>query len=123
VDPARSASNPAPDGRRVLIVSQATVDGVAVCVRDLAEAAVDRGYDLTVACPSAGDLARWVQERGAAWERLEMRRSPHPSDVLAVARVRRLARASDLVHWQRLGARPVSDPAAPPRSAMEKKAD
>lgn len=98
VDPALSASRPAADGRRVLIVSQATVDGVAVCVRDLVDAAVGRGYDITVACPSAGDLAGWVTERGAAWERLELRRSPHPSDMPAVARIRQLARAHALVH-------------------------
>jgi glycosyltransferase involved in cell wall biosynthesis len=98
VGPAVPAVRPAADGRRVLIVSQATVDGVAVCVRDLVGAAVRRGYDITVACPSAGDLAGWVTERGAAWERLELRRSPHPGDMLAVARVRQLARAHALVH-------------------------
>jgi glycosyltransferase involved in cell wall biosynthesis len=98
VDSAWAGSGQAPDGRRVLIVSQATVDGVAVCVRDLVEAAVGRGYDITVACPSAGDLAGWAQDRGAVWERLEMRRSPHPSDLLAVARLRQLARAHSLIH-------------------------
>jgi glycosyltransferase involved in cell wall biosynthesis len=82
----------------VLIVSQVTVDGVAICVRDLVQDAVRRGYHVTVACPSAGDLAAWVQERGATWQRLEMRRSPHPSDLLAVVRVRRLARGRGLVH-------------------------
>jgi len=83
---------------RVLLVSQATVDGVGVCVRDLAQAAVRAGYQVTVACPQAGDLPPWVQDRGAVWERLEMRRSPHPSDILAVLRLRRLARTHDLVH-------------------------
>ena len=57
-----------------------------------------RGYKVTVACPSVGDLAGWVQERHATWERLEMRRSPHPSDVLAILRVRLLARDYALVH-------------------------
>jgi glycosyltransferase involved in cell wall biosynthesis len=94
----RSASSPAPGSCRILIVSQATTDGVAVCVRDLVQAAVNNRYEVTVACPSTGNLAAWVQERGAAWERLDMRRSPHPSDILAVARIRRLARASNLVH-------------------------
>ena len=83
---------------RILIVSQATVDGVAVCVRDLVEAAVDAGYQVTVACPATGKLPTWVQQRGAAWERLEMRRPPHLGDVLAVMRLRRLARTHDLVH-------------------------
>lgn len=83
---------------RILIVSQVTVSGVAICVRDLVEAAVSRGYQVTVACPPTGDLPAWVQERGAVWERLEMRRSPHPSDILAVIRLRRLARTHGLVH-------------------------
>lgn len=86
------------DSRHILVVSQATVDGVAVCVRDLVKAAVRTGYDVTVACPSAGDLATWTREHGATWERIEMRRSPHPHDFLAVLRVRQLARTSALVH-------------------------
>ena len=67
-------------------------------MRDLVQAAVNGGYDVTVACPSTGDLAGWVGERGAVWEQLEMRRSPHPGDIAAVRRIRRLAQASDLVH-------------------------
>ncbi len=86
------------ESSRILLVSQATVDGVAVCVRDLAEAAVRDGYQVTVACPRTGDLPGWARDRGAAWDRLDMRRSPHPSDILAVLRLRRLARTHDLVH-------------------------
>jgi glycosyltransferase involved in cell wall biosynthesis len=96
---ARHARRPAKlDSRHILVVSQATVDGVAVCVRDLVKAAMQSGYEVTVACPSAGDLATWVREQGAAWERVEMRRSPHPQDVFAVLKVRQLARTSVLVH-------------------------
>jgi glycosyltransferase involved in cell wall biosynthesis len=83
---------------RILIVSQVTVDGVAVCVRNLVQAAIGAGYQVTVACPEAGHLSAWVRQRGAAWEQLEMRRSPHPSDILAMMRLRRLARTHDLVH-------------------------
>jgi glycosyltransferase involved in cell wall biosynthesis len=83
---------------RILIVSQVTVSGVAICVRDLVRAAVASGYDVTVACPAKGDLAAWAEEEGATWERVEMRRAPHPGDLLAVLRVRRLSRASTLVH-------------------------
>jgi glycosyltransferase involved in cell wall biosynthesis len=83
---------------RVLIVSQVTVSGVAVCVRHLVRAAIDSGYDVTVACPSTGDLAAWTEKEGGKWESLEMRRSPHPGDLLTVLRVRRLARDSALVH-------------------------
>ena len=91
-------SHPTSGPGHVLIVSQVTVSGVAICLRDLVQAAVSSGYDVTVGCPSAGDLAAWAQERGARWERLELRRSPHPSDILAVARIRRLARQSAVVH-------------------------
>jgi len=93
----RSASGQVP-ACRVLMITQATVDGVAVCVRDLVRMAVDSGYDVTVACPSTGDLAAWVTEGGAVWEPLEMRRSPHPGDILAMARARRLVRSHALVH-------------------------
>jgi glycosyltransferase involved in cell wall biosynthesis len=85
------------DGR-VLIVSQVTVSGVAICIRDLVRAAVRSGYEVTVACPAKGDLAGWAEDEGATWERLEMRRAPHPGDLLAVLRVRRLSRTSSLVH-------------------------
>jgi glycosyltransferase involved in cell wall biosynthesis len=88
-----------PSRSRILIVSQATVNGVAICVRDLIQAAVKEGYHVTVACPSTGDLPAWAQQRGAAWARLEMRRSPHLSDIRAVLRLRRLVRAHDLVHF------------------------
>lgn len=89
---------PVQKSSRVLVVSQATVDGVAVCVRDLVQAATDAGYQVTVACPAGGHLPAWVRQRGAAWEPLEMRRPPHPSDIVAVMRLRRLARTHDLVH-------------------------
>lgn len=92
----RVRSAPAPG--RVLIVTQATVDGVAICVRDLIEAAVSDGYELTVACPPGGDLLAWAQQRGARWARIDMRRAPHPSDILAVLRIRRLIREHALVH-------------------------
>ncbi len=98
VNESQPASGPGPKPARVLIVSQVTVSGVAICVRDLVQAAIDRGYEVTVACPSTGNLAAWVQKRGAAWEPLELKRSPAPGDILATVRVRRLAQANTLVH-------------------------
>ncbi len=93
-----SRSGPGLDSGRVLIVTQATVDGVAICVRDLIQAAVSNGYELTVACPPGGDLLTWAQQRGARWVRIDMRRAPHLSDILAVLRIRRLVREHALVH-------------------------
>jgi len=94
----RVASRPELDPRRVLIVSQATVDGVAVCVRDLVQAAVTRGYKVTVACPRGGALAAWAMERHAAWVPLDMRRSPHITDLPIMLRLRSLARSHAIVH-------------------------
>ena len=94
----RQARSQAAPPCRILIISQVTEGGVAACLRDVVEVAVSAGYEVTVACPSTCDLAAWAVQRGGRWERLEMRRSPHPSDVMAVARIRRLARSSDLVH-------------------------
>jgi glycosyltransferase involved in cell wall biosynthesis len=87
-----------PSPSRILIVSQATVNGVAICVRDLIQVAVREGYHVTVACPPTGDLPAWARQQGAAWARLEMKRSPHLSDIRAVIRLRRLVRTHDLVH-------------------------
>src|SRR5215472_18021450 len=84
--------------RGVLIVSQPTTEGVAVCVRELTRAAVAVGYDVTVACPGNGHLAGWATEHGAHWEPIEMRRSPHPSDIQALVRLRELIREHALVH-------------------------
>jgi glycosyltransferase involved in cell wall biosynthesis len=81
-----------------LLVAQPTTEGVAVCVRDLAAAGVDAGWDVTVACGASGDLPGWVEAAGARWERLEMARPPRPTDASAVARLRPLLRATDLVH-------------------------
>jgi glycosyltransferase involved in cell wall biosynthesis len=89
---------PATAASRVLIVSQPTTEGVAVCVRELVRGAVADGYEVTVACPSAGLLAGWACEHGARWVPLEMRRSPHASDMAAVARIRELSRDQALVH-------------------------
>lgn len=83
---------------RVLLVSQPTTDGVAACVRDLARAGTQAGFDLAVACPTAGDLPGWVKAAGAEWIPLEMTRSPGPGDTLAVCRLRRLFDSADLVH-------------------------
>jgi len=82
----------------VLIVSQPTSEGVGVCVRELTRAAVAIGYDVTVACPGNGHLAGWATEHGAHWEPIEMRRSPHPSDIQALVRLRELIREHALVH-------------------------
>jgi glycosyltransferase involved in cell wall biosynthesis len=95
-----------PPRSSVLIVSQPTTEGVAVCVRDQADAALGSGFHVTMACPEAGGLAAWAIEHGVRWEKVEMRRSPHISDFAAIMQVRRLARSHALVllHSSKAGA-------------------
>lgn len=87
-----------PRAPRVLLASQVTISGVAICMRELIRGGVAAGFELTVACPEEGDLRRWAVEAGAHWEHLELVRSPHLSDLPGVARMRRLATTTDVIH-------------------------
>lgn len=84
----------------VLIVAQPSEYGVAVCVRQQAEAAVAAGHRVTVACPdsSHGPLAAWVAGTGATHVALDLVRQPGPADLKAVFTLRRLLRGRDVVH-------------------------
>jgi glycosyltransferase involved in cell wall biosynthesis len=84
----------------VLMVSQPVEYGVAVCVRQLAEAGVAAGHRVAVACPGreSGPLADWIQEAGAVHIPLELVRQPSLRDVGGVRAIRRLARGRDVVH-------------------------
>lgn len=84
----------------VLIVAQPTTGGVAVCVRQLARAAVEAGHRVTVACPADvhGPLAGWVAAAGASHHALDLRRSASPLDFAHVVQLRRLARGREVVH-------------------------
>ncbi len=84
----------------VLIVSQPVEYGVAVCVRQLAEAGVAAGHHVTVACPGSekGPLAGWIEEAGATHEAVDLVRQPGLRDVRGIWSLRRLARGRDVVH-------------------------
>ena len=88
----------APPAPRVLLVSQPTTEGVAVCVRDLAKAAVAEGFDVTVACPDEGLLPKWLADAGVARVTVPLRRQPGPWDIRPLLTLRRLAADADLVH-------------------------
>lgn len=85
---------------RVLHVSQPTVAGVPVVVRQLATDQAAHGLDVVVASPEQGDLAGWLAggpARHVAWDAT---RSPGPAtgrEVLSLARVVRQV-DPDLVH-------------------------
>jgi glycosyltransferase involved in cell wall biosynthesis len=85
---------------KVLIVAQPTEYGVAICVRQQAEAAVAAGHEVTVACPdeTRGPLAGWIARTGAEHVVLNLRRQPGLGDFGAVAKLRRLSRGRDIVH-------------------------
>lgn len=84
----------------VLLVSQPVSYGVAVFVRQLAEAAVEAGHRVTVACPGPerGPLAGWVRRAGAEHRTLDMARQPGPRDLVDLWALRRLAKGRDVVH-------------------------
>jgi glycosyltransferase involved in cell wall biosynthesis len=84
----------------VLLVSQPVSYGVAVFVRQLAEAAVAAGHRVTVVCPGPerGPLAGWVRAAGAEHRTLDMARQPGPRDLVDLWSLRRLARGRDVVH-------------------------
>ncbi len=91
-----------PDGGKldVLIVSQPASAGVAVCVRQLAQAAMAEGHEVTVACPDLdhGPLAGWVRAMGAHHRRLNMTRRPAVRDLADLWAIRKLCRGKDVVH-------------------------
>jgi glycosyltransferase involved in cell wall biosynthesis len=89
-----------PERLDVLIVAQPVTYGVAVCVRQLAEAAVSSGHDVTVACPGAntGPLAGWVEHAGATLAAVDLAREPALRDLSDLWTIRRLARGRDVVH-------------------------
>lgn len=84
----------------VLLVSQPVSYGVAVFVRQLAEAAVAAGHRVTVVCPGPerGPLAGWIRAAGAEHRTLDMARQPGPRDLVDLWSLRRLAKGRDVVH-------------------------
>lgn len=60
----------------VLMVSQPTTAGVAQCVLDWSIRLEARGWDVTVACPTNGDLSGWCRDRGLAVVEWEAEHSP-----------------------------------------------
>jgi glycosyltransferase involved in cell wall biosynthesis len=99
---AASAREPAIQTNRrlhVLHVSGPTTGGVATVAASYVRDQVERGWNVTVACPSHGDLGYAAREAGATvrWWRAE----PHDSTLPgAVARLNRIVRETrpDVVH-------------------------
>jgi glycosyltransferase involved in cell wall biosynthesis len=84
----------------VLIVSQPVSYGVAICVRDLTEAAVAAGHRVTVVSPDSthGPLAGWIEAAGARHVPLNMARAPALRDASDLLTLRRLSRGRDVAH-------------------------
>ncbi|NEC85573.1 glycosyltransferase [Streptomyces sp. SID12501] len=91
----------APDpGPRVLHVTQPVDGGAPRVVTDLARAQLAAGLHVTVACPDGGDLAARLRALGADVHPWHATRSPGPSLVGEVRRLRRVVGAvrPDVVH-------------------------
>lgn len=88
------------DNLDVVLVSQPASAGVAVCVRDLAAAAVEAGHRVTVICPDhdRGPLAAWIDGIGAGRKPLDMKRGPAFRDIRDAWSIRRLAKHADILH-------------------------
>lgn len=96
---ARDPSIPTNRRLNVLHVSVPTSGGVATVATSYVRDQVERGWNVTVACPSHGDLGYSAREAGAAvrWWRAE----PHDSTLPgAVARLNRIVNETgpDVVH-------------------------
>jgi glycosyltransferase involved in cell wall biosynthesis len=85
---------------RVLHVAQPTVGGLVSCVGDPVADQVRRGWEVSVACPPAGDLPRVAAEAGAEVLAWPARRSPGPSSLAETRSLRAIVRRvePDLVH-------------------------
>ncbi len=85
---------------RVLHVSQPTTEGVARCVLDLVRHQRVRGWDVVVACPRDGDLAREAAVAGAEVIPWEATRNPGATVVPETTRLARAVRGArpDVVH-------------------------
>lgn len=84
----------------ILHVSQPTEAGVARCVADLARDQVARGWEVVVACPGEGLLARRVREAGARHAEWPAVRAVGPAvagELLRLGRVLAAARPG-IVH-------------------------
>src|SRR4051794_20036692 len=73
----------------VLHVSVPTTGGVATVATRYVRDQVERGWNVTVACPSRGDLGYAAREAGAAvrWWRADAHESPLPGAVVRLKRI------------------------------------
>lgn len=98
--PAGRASRADAAPPHVLHVSQPTTEGVAAVLLGYVQDQVARGWDVTVACPVEGWLGDAVRAAGARVVPWEARRSPGPTVVPELRRLRRVVREArpDVVH-------------------------
>lgn len=91
---------PTPRAVRVLHVAQPTGGGVARYVEEAAARQLRLGWDVAVACPASGGLARRLAEAGIPHVPWEAGRSPGPRVPMETLRLRRAIRAygPDVVH-------------------------
>ena len=100
---------PEPERRTVLLVLASSTGGVGRHVRALAAGLVGAGEQVVVCGPAATDALFGFTAAGARFTPAEIPATPHPvRDAVAVAAVRRAARAARVVHAHGLRAGLVS---------------
>lgn len=84
----------------ILHVSQPTEGGVGRYVADVVADQVARGWDVALACPTYGDLAREATEAGCAHIPWSAERAPGPGALLELRRIARIVEGAkpQLVH-------------------------
>lgn len=81
--------------RSVLMVSQPTTAGVAQCVLDWSTGVGQRGWRVSVACPTDGWLGTAAHERGIDVHRWDSQRSPHKAIRSESQHLRRIVAATE----------------------------
>jgi glycosyltransferase involved in cell wall biosynthesis len=82
----------------VLLVSQPSDGGTAICVQNLAKAGRAAGFTIRLAGEPEGELHRWAVDHGFDWRSLSFTRGVSLGDLSSVWQLRRLAKDVDVLH-------------------------
>ena len=98
--PFRETGAPAPGRLHVMHVSVPTTEGVAAVELSYVRDQLERGWDVTVVCPSTGWLGYHAREAGARVAWWSARREPGPDLVAEALRLSRIVTRArpDVIH-------------------------
>ena len=92
---AKNSAVESTQGIRTIHFLQPVSGGTPTVVLELVTAEVAAGYSVMIAAPK--DLRDRAETTGATFNPLSLRRSPGPSDLVAIVRIRRLLKTADVV--------------------------